>query len=212
MLVTAVVGMHQYGKTTLALKLLADRPRLLVLDPKRTKALRSVPGESSWGALRQRLATEDGPWRVALRSQSEADYAEALAAVERLRYATLLVDEALWFMDDPEAGRRLVHVARTNAHFGGGIGVPLWLTAQRPMDVPPDIRSQVDCWISFYQDEPADLDYLRKKCGRRFAETLPTLPKYAWRVWPEGELADVESEELQRAHRRGGARRGPLRA
>lgn len=193
MRVVLVLGKAQQGKTTLALKLLQrDAVRLLTLDPVRSHpfsaaiARRDAQAFSTWTALSGFLAGDSasGNWRAILRSQDEADYVEALRNATFYRHVTILVDEGLWFVDSRDAYPWLKKAARANAHFGGGIGVPLWITAQRPSDLPPDIRSQATQVISFRQDEPRDLAFLAERFSPSFAEDVAALGNHRWAAFP----------------------------
>jgi hypothetical protein len=137
-------------------------PRVLVLDPVRSAVLAEVPGVSSWPALVQFLVTAPERWAVALRSADSRDYVAALRYAVHYRYVGLLVDEVLLVASDREALPWLVRAARMSAHFGGGAGVRLYLTAQRPYDVPPDVRAAVTRIVMFRTREPGDLDFLSR--------------------------------------------------
>jgi hypothetical protein len=164
--VTLVAGMAQQGKTTLALRVAAlEARRLIVLDPTRSTALATVPGVPSWTILSRWLVTPGAQaprWAVALRSDDPADYAELLRHLKYLRHATVLVDEVLTFTSDPEALPWLVRAARTSAHYGGGTGLSLLMTAQRPMDAPRDVRSQITRLFMFQTREPGDLEWIAR--------------------------------------------------
>ena len=199
--VTLIAGMAQQGKTTLALRVIvAESPHVIVLDQVRSKPFQGVPlAWDSWESLAAFLASEraDGRWIGCLRTMEFADYGAALRAAPCYRHTALLVDEALSFTTDPETLDALVKCARSNAHFGNGLGVPLVLTAQRPGDLPPDVRSQVTRWYSFRQEEPRDLTYLAERCSPSFAEEVAGLPPHEYRVFPP--LAASESRRATQA-------------
>lgn len=193
MRVTLVAGMAQQGKTTLALKIARARGRrLLVLDPAKSKALESVRGVTSWPDLARFLTTESGRWEVALRTRHFNQYVAALQAAPFYRHVTMLVDEALTFTTDRESLEALVVIARTSAHFGDGTGLDLVLTAQRPKDIPTDIRSQVTGLYSFCQREPSDLDWMSKFASPDFAEEVAGLPPHRFTSFPPTQ--EVEDE------------------
>jgi len=197
--VTLIAGMAQQGKTTLALRVvLAESPRVIVLDPVRSKPFKSVPlAWDSWDELAAFLASPQatGRWIGCLRTMEFADYGMAMRAAPCYRHTALLVDEALSFTTDPETLDALVKCARSNAHFGNGLGVPLVLTAQRPGDLPPDVRSQVTRWYSFRQEEPRDLTYLAERCSPSFAEEVAGLPPHEYRVFPPLTAAVEENQD-----------------
>lgn len=141
----------------------------------------------SWAELVAFLVSEEanGRWSVSLTSLNEEDYFVALAAVQHLRHVTLFVDEALWFTSSRDLCERLVKVARANAHFGHGIGVPLWMTCQRPLDLPPDVRSQLEQVISFAQREPRDIQFLSERFNPTFADGVRRLSGHDWLSCPE---------------------------
>lgn len=189
--VTLVTGMAQQGKTTLALKLVQrESARVVILDPARSKPFNTLPLQwHSFRDLAEFLRSEraGGKWIGCLRSLEFSDYVAALHAARCYRHTTLLVDEALTFASDPDALEPLVTAARTNAHFGNGIGVPLVLTAQRPGDLPPDVRSQVTGWFSFRQEEPRDIQYLSERCSPDFATRVAELAPHKYLVFPPTE-------------------------
>lgn len=186
-----VVGQAQKGKTTLAVKKLLSLsvPRLLILDPVRSKPFTSLIQKGAhvfetWDELAKFLATANGKWIAILRSMNQDDYRKALENARYLRHATLLADEGLHYVSDPLTKECFTKVARANAHFGDGLGVPLWVTAQRPMDIPPDVRSQATSFISFRQDEPADLTFLAQRCTSAFADKVSKLEGHNWLAFP----------------------------
>lgn len=166
MRVTLVAGQPRQGKTTLALAVARrEAARLVVLDPVRSRALRSVRGVDSWGKLARWLASPNAggsKWEIALRSEEPSDYAAALRYAKHYRYVALLLDEVLTFTSDRDSLPWLVKAARTSAHFGGGAGVTLYMTAQRPYDIPPDVRACLTRVFMFATREPGDLEYLAR--------------------------------------------------
>jgi hypothetical protein len=191
--VTLITGQIQTGKTTLALELLRrEAVRGLILDPVRSKPFNGLaPSYDTWPKLARFLGSDDakGRWLVCFRSMEATDYQWTLAAAPYYRHVTLLVDEGLWFSQDQELLEPLVKCCRMNAHFGGGEGVeptgmPLLITAQRPNDLPVDIRSQADRWISFRQEEPRDLEYFESRCSPDFAAGVAALGPHQWLLYP----------------------------
>lgn len=166
MRVTLVAGQPRQGKTTLALATARrEAVRLVVLDPVRSAALASVRGVDSWTALAKWLASPNAAgdrWEIALRSDEPADYAAALRYAKHYRFVAILIDEVLTFTSDRDALPWLVKAARASAHFGGGAGVTLYMTAQRPYDIPPDVRACLTRLMVFATREPGDLEYIAR--------------------------------------------------
>jgi hypothetical protein len=186
--VTLVTGQAQQGKTTLALAILRrEAIRGLILDPVRSRPFFGLtPSFSSWDALSDFLVSPaaNGKWLAKLSSMEFEDYVLALQHAPCYRHVTLLVDEGLTFASDPEALEPLIRLCRMNAHFGGGIGVPALITAQRPNDLPRDVRSQADRWFSFRQEEPGDLEYLKQRCSPTFADQVAGLGPHQYLTFP----------------------------
>lgn len=207
--------MAQEGKTTRALELVrAESARAICLDVVRSKALADVA--LSWGScheLAQFLVSPEagGRWCGAMRSREFADYVWILRAAPYLRHCTLLIDEALTFATAPESIEPMIRLARMNAHYGGGIGVPVILTAQRPLDLPPDVRSQITRIISFRQREPRDLQWIGAYASPDFAAQVFALEPHHCLVFPPSVTPSVTSEEEHDERRISGRRRGGSR-
>lgn len=138
---------------------------MLVLDPERSKVLSQIQAVSAWASLASWLASDKAAvesWEMRLASPNPSDYAQVIRYAEHYRRVLLLLDEA-WHFTDSEALPWLARAARASAHFGGGIGVNLVMTVQRPYDLPPDIRSCVTRLYIFQTREPTDLDYITKR-------------------------------------------------
>lgn len=197
MRVVVVTGMAQTGKTTLALREVQKHARrVLILDPARSKPF-NTPRVRKVESFRQLayFIVSDGSaprWIVALRSEEPDDYIEALRYARCYRHVTVLVDEALIFVQDREALPWLVRAARTNAHYGQGVGVPFWFTVQRPTDLPTDIRSQMTQFYTFRHEEPRDLQFIAERCSPSFASEVAALRGHDWLAWPRDSAAKGE--------------------
>jgi hypothetical protein len=214
MRVTLVCGMAQEGKTTRALATVQrEAQRVIILDVVLSKALRPVT--RTW-RTREELAKflvspdANGRWIGCVRSSNFQDYVWVLRAAPYLRHCTLLIDEGLTFATAQDSIDPLIHLARMNAHFGGGIGVPAVITTQRPLDLPPDVRSQGTRIISFRQREPRDLQWLGSFCSPDFAEQVAQLPPHQCIAFPPSEQPPsiTSTRESDNEGRNSGGHRG----
>lgn len=185
-------GATEMGKTAAAQVLLCDRRirRRLVLDGQHDYQ----EGEHVQVVVSDLQQLEDyladvGPgdeFSVAMQptSDDEAGLAEAMADLAwELGDCTLVVEEAdvsLHASNKPVIARR---IARRGRHRNVG----LWPSSQRPGDVAPNIRSQLQAHEAFYfrLGGNTDFDILASERGRAFAERVADLPAlHALRVKP----------------------------
>lgn len=95
----------------------------------------------------------------------------------------LVLDEAHFIFDE----KKLSHLADTIknlARFGRHKGISLVLISQRIKDIPTDVRSQFTGLISFRQNEPADVDTLKKK-GWKDVEKILALKEREYLIFGE---------------------------
>lgn len=218
--VTLVCGQSQQGKSTLALWLaLREYPRVIALDLVRTKPFAPIaPAFTDWPDMARwlsRTAPRHARWCVALRTRRRPDYVSALAAAPHYRGLLLLCDETPRLCTIPGALDPLIECAQVGAHFGDGAGVALLLVAQRPMNVPPDVRSQVERVVSFRQKEAADLSWVSGHTTPEFAAQLAELPDHHWLSYPPDPAPtprlrpDVEDDRHHGGRGRDSGGRGP---
>jgi hypothetical protein len=207
--VTLVAGMPRQGKTTLALAVARkEAKRLLVLDPTRSTVMATVQGVPNWPTLSQWLVTPGAAsnrWAVALRSGDPADYVELLRHLKYLRHTTVLVDEALTFTSDADALPQLIKAARTGAHYGDGTGLNLILTAQRPVDLPRDMRAVITRLYIFQTREPGDLEWIAKYTQQpELAERVAGLAPHHFVEYPATDTRRPHDERLFHGRARSG--------
>lgn len=219
--VTLFCGQTQSGKSTLALWLaLREHARTVVLDSARSRVFdRIAPGGqfASWREMREWIA---GPglnmprWCIALRSKNPDDYARMLADSENLCGVLVLCDETHKLCRMPGVREPLELVALTGAHYGGGLGVGLYMVTQRATGVPINVRSQAERVVSFKQREPADLKWLAEWCGEEFAEKVSQLDTHSHLIWPQagGDNGTDNEKDHDVPVRRAGGRGGAVRA
>lgn len=190
--VTLVCGRTQQGKSTLALRMALDEwPRVIVLDSARSRVFDRIAPGGQFETWPQLAAWLLGPgssiarWCVALRSKSPDDYAAVLRAAEHFRGILLLCDETHKLCRMAGVVEPLELAALTGAHYGGGVGVGLYMVAQRAMSVPINVRSQADRIISFRQEEPRDRRWLVEwGASEEFAASVAALPEHQYLTYP----------------------------
>lgn len=81
-------------------------------------------------------------------------------------------------------------------NFGRNKGISLIGTAKRPAHVIRDLTSQADIIISFKQDEPNDIKYLREMCGPDVEPVVRNLGQHDWEIvytaWERGRLENKQ--------------------
>jgi hypothetical protein len=67
-------------------------------------------------------------------------------------------------------------------NFGRNRGISMICVAKRPAQVTRDLTSQADVIISFRQDEPRDIQYLKDFCGPGVEDVVAKLQGHKWAV------------------------------
>lgn len=102
-----------------------------------------------------------------------ADLGRAFETVADLAWSTggitVIGEEAALY------ARNALELCNRLATGGGHTGMRLVMIAQRWGRVPIDVRGCVSHLVAFAQAEDADVDALRKRCGRRFADEVQRL-------------------------------------
>ena len=96
---------------------------------------------------------------------------------------TLILEEAHDILKHPdfkETKRRVIQIARHGRHENLDIA----LISQRGMDIPPDVRSQFNGFISFRMMLKSDVDIL-KQAGAPDPEKIPLLDKKKFVIFGE---------------------------
>lgn len=114
-------------------------------------------------------------WKVAYHNDHLNDDFPALCeAVYRMGHVLLVIDEVDWFTSPSyidEAFERIVK-------YGRHVQVTTMTACRMPTsEMHPLIRKLAWEMYCFAVDEPADVDYLRKKIGPAFSEAVIQLPE-----------------------------------
>jgi hypothetical protein len=171
-LIQFIMGQKGSGKSTLANRLTSRLSRLFILDRM---------GEYRNGLIFKRaedlieyLKAEPESFRVVCRFTSDEDSDAFLLLVWETGNCTLLAEEVDWICKPTGIHPTFEKILKYGRHRQ----ISILAVSRRPAEVSRDLSSAADELISFYQQEPRDLDYLAK-CGFD-AEQLKTLPKYEY--------------------------------
>lgn len=89
----------------------------------------------------------------------------------------LIVEEAHILFTDPEIAKDVKPYIKNIVARGRKYGLDVLLCTQRPFDIPPYIRSQINFYTTFRQEEKGDLEYLKSR-GSEVVETIGSLPPH----------------------------------
>ena len=204
-MIIAVEGRKYEGKTSLAFylacKIRDERSayKIMIFDPKwsfrneyvpvlgksrRVQHAESIddfeemvdsPGTavSFWPELSMQRNTHDTIYRE-FESFCGAIGLEELLRHPPMRPVIILVDEAELLREGKE-----MHPCLSNAVWLATKGrLYLILAVHRPVQIAPDVRSQIDDFYFFRQDDPNDLAFIQERCGKAVADTVSTLPRH----------------------------------
>lgn len=104
---------------------------------------------------------------------------------------TIVVDEVNLYCRAGSAPVELLELMRIGRHAS----VDFLFSARRPSEISRDLTAQADVLRIFRTLEPIDLDWFKKRCGKRFADTLTVLPKYHSAVF-SGVLEDAQATHI----------------
>lgn len=207
----SVSGSRGTGKSTLVGHLLNYRGvrRRIILDPledypKKVEChARSIEAVDNY--LDDDFMEVTTPFSVAY----TPDDLPEVAAVEHLtnwafymRNCVLMVEEAHESLVHPDCPRNVIRMAKRGRHFNVG----LWCISQKPKDISPHLRSELNANETWYLrlSEEDDLSLLAKRRGPEFADLVRDLPNFqAVRVVPgvsRWEMWQITPREMYRRY------------
>jgi hypothetical protein len=191
--VLGIVGVRGAGKSHYAKNQVVKTPgRVVVWDPQGEYQTDNDLDEVSVAELMAEptlLDEEDCRLAVVADWDKPEDLADEFAAFTALlknarhEYVTkIVIDECALLR--PYADGYLVAIATQSRHWR----MPLVLIAQRATMIPPGARSQCSLFISFRQNDPADIDALEERIGKIKARQASRLPRRKFVIWSESEI------------------------
>jgi len=167
-----LLGAPGTGKTFFAERAMADRVRVVVVDP--AGGWPSCDWHRDPYVIANLAATTRGPFRLAWRCDGvdRRAIAEGVGAIAAAASGcTLVVDEAASInrLEIPELDNGAIRAGRHR-------GVSVWLISQRAADIPPSRRQGMDAAYIFRAVEWRDREAIREFAGRDIASAVQHLP------------------------------------
>jgi len=209
-LIISNFGRKGSGKTTLSREIMAEHPRAVVIDSlgEYDEGFTVCNGKAD--CIEAIMSVRDEKrFRLSLRVLDPDENMELLELIFEVPKTLVVVEETSLYAKPtylPEGIARLVRYGRHRE-------IDQIYMSRRPSEIHRDLTAQSDIIVSFRQQEPRDIKYLRDFMGPE-AETVRHLPEYkvfAWgelhrapvavveRLWkPQGEISfDTDEEETR---------------
>ncbi len=194
-MIYVVIGRRELGKTTMGYYLTAQAPKRIIFDPRGMFAtetnsatrytLRSVEKIASWQRGNPlRIEEADGteavvdPVELTITPDGQLERSfslvmrKAAAMVKADERFALLLDEFRFIDKATQKGDENLNWVLRCAERGK---VDVIMTAHRPVDIHPDIRSIADHYILFRMTQQSDLGFLNDQCGADCATAVGAL-------------------------------------
>ena len=181
--ITVIIGRKGCGKTYLAKHLCKDKKSLAVFDPGDNFSDCGLVIGNPYDLAVYTKQQKDKNFRIIYQPEgvnigSKKDIIEEsfdffLRNVANLLYVCVVVDE-IHLVASQKSNNFLL---RNFSNMGRKPEISMIVTSIRYTDVIVPMRANADEFISFQAEEPADVDYLRKKWGT-IADELESLPPY----------------------------------
>lgn len=200
--VAAITGMPRTGKTTEAtLALPSVSVRSMAFSPyhlrdareaERGKLVRLYPGRvvTPEELCADPTILDVTPLRLVVcpwRDEGDLKLGRQFAAVLKVAWETGDVD--VWADECSRYMRGAVEQVNQIATGGGHAGMRLFAVSQTPGRFPIDFRKMISHWATFALGSPEDLDAVRDRAGRDFADRVARLagpphpsPPLTWRL------------------------------
>ncbi len=210
----SVSGSRGTGKSTLVHALRIERHvrRVLVMDPLgdyngKVECYATSAAEVDEYLENRLTVTDDFSVAYCPDDVCESDAAAYLADMAfHQRNCVLIVEEAHDACRHPDCPPQLIKLAKRGRHFNVG----LWTVSQRPSDISPHLRSELNSNESWYLrlSESIDLDVMKERRGKEFAREVGRMPNFCavqilpgrdgwerYRVYPEPRVSKVSSKK-----------------
>ncbi len=187
-MIVICVGRRELGKSTLALYFLRQLQTRVIADPRHQfstdqpiRDLTTADERLLWDRMDAGLETV---WRPESDLMDKIDASPLAVALKDWVQQTpepislgVLLDECA-LLDLSAWGWMFKCVKRNQVYT--------ILTAHRPVDIAPAIRSIADFWCVFKTTQESDLELIEEKCGTEFVERVKLLGPHEFLLWDEG--------------------------
>lgn len=174
-----VTGKRKKGKSYLTKQLYANEKRVVLYD---AKGELIEPTEIEAGQLIR--LTKRGIVRVSIarrnRPAEELEWSAYLAIA--LGNCVYVADELPDALEDGEPGESFKWVIR----MGRKRNIRFICTFQRPAEIPRMVTAQASDMYFFQTNEPNDLEYVRKSCGKDAQDVVRNLPNHVAAHYKDG--------------------------
>ncbi len=191
--IIVIFGKKGRGKTTLISRgFLPDllKSRLLIFDPHREYTDKRILRADKLEELHEFLIDNytGGPWAIVWTPERASQIEYFLQICYNMR--------DVWIIFEEVNMRGLGNIREPSptfidiVNFGRNRNISLICTAKRPAQVNRELTAAADVIISFRQDEPNDIDYLKEYCGRDIEDRVSGLSGHEWSI-----IYPVETEK-----------------
>lgn len=180
-----ILGQTRMGKTFLAEHLLAQQPRVIVVDSKHRVKWKGYHLTDNPVAA---LLADRVIYRPPGGAPPDSFYWEAVNTLHERGGGVLYIDEMSYVTSANRIPKGLADAFR----LGGEIGVGVWFAAQESTTVHNTTLRQAEMLILFYNQGASDRDKLSKVTGD-MAHVTAYLPKYEFVVFVRGETYDHDA-------------------
>lgn len=192
----AVLGRREMGKTTFEMFLVRKFAKVVALDPRN-----QIPEGTDGVICDPEDVAEmlDDFHRIVVRPTGNLQAATLTLAYQVTEYLRLNPDAELAIVLD-EAGtiKDALKQDSWNWLFRTVNRKRVWIimSAHRPVDIDPTVRALLDLIIVFRTTHEADVEALKDRCGRAFAEQARRLPEKVALMWDDTQADERKQVRL----------------
>jgi hypothetical protein len=172
------------GKSTLCRELMQGRERVIVVEPFSKNSYATMRARDL-RELRELLGHRPRRFWLSVFVDNPADFARLCALAWAVAPVTLLLDETSMYLPNPfEVPTEFKRICQVGRHAGPDELQPVSVLAigQRPVNLPPVFRAEVEHWYLFRLNSHADRKLLENDMGlpREIADSAGQLAPHKY--------------------------------